>query len=62
MLIQIALNGGIGDVAQALKDERNLIHLNQTPDLLDGFRRTVAIIQADQMALIAFFVDMARAR
>ena len=53
MLVQIALDRSIGEIAQALKDESDLVHLDQTPDLLDCFRRAVAIIQADQIDLAA---------
>ena len=49
--VQVALDRGIGDVAQALEDERNLILLDQPPDLLDRLRRAVAVIAADQLIL-----------
>src|SRR6476661_2729740 len=49
VLVQVALNRRIGDITQTLKDERDLILLNQAPDLLDGFRRAVTIIEADEI-------------
>src|SRR4051794_11666681 len=49
--VQIALNGGIGYIAQALKDECDLILFDKSPDLLDGFRRAVTVIQADEVDL-----------
>src|SRR5689334_10673237 len=49
VLVQVAMDCGIGRIAEALKDERNLVLLDQAADLLDRLWRAVAIIQADEI-------------
>jgi hypothetical protein len=50
-IVQVALNGGIGGIAEALENEGRLLLLDQLPDLLDRFRRAAAVVAADQQDL-----------
>src|ERR1700704_1271686 len=52
-VVQIALDRGVGDVAQTLEDEGDLVLLDQFANLLDGLRRAVAVVTADQRQLAA---------
>jgi hypothetical protein len=48
-IVQIPLDRGVGDVAQALEDEGNLILFDESPDLFDRLRRAEAVIEANQV-------------
>jgi hypothetical protein len=46
VLVQVALNRGIGGVAQALKDEGDLVLLDQAPNL--RFSRNLRAAEAER--------------
>ena len=51
VVIEVLPDRSIGRGAQRVEGARDLLLLDETPDLLDGLGRAVAVVQTDQVDL-----------